>query len=71
MSTLLDTIEACIISRPLAALMDDHDELQVITPSHFVIGRSMTALPEDSTLDLKSQGLLRWRMLNQFRDNFG
>ena len=71
MSTLFATIEACMNFSRLAALTDNPDDLQAITSSHFVIGRSMTALAEDSTLDLKSQGLPRWRMLNQLRDNFG
>ena len=69
MSTLLATVEACMNSRPLAALKYDPDDLQVITHSYFVIGRSMMPLPEESTLDL-NQGLPRWRMLNQLRDNF-
>ena len=60
MSTLLANIEAFLDSKPLTALIDDPDDLQVITPSHFVLGHSMTALPEDSTLDLKSQCLARW-----------
>ena len=73
MSTLLATIEACMNSRPLAALSDNPDDLQVITPAHFLLGRSMLSLPAESTLTLKPVylGCLpRWRMLNQLRDNF-
>ena len=66
MSILLATIEGCMNSRPLTALKNDPDDLQVITPSHFVLVRSMMSLPEESILDLNPQGLPRW----QLRDNF-
>ena len=70
MFTLLATVEACMNSRPLEAFNDDPDDLRFITP-HFVLGRSMMSLPEESTLKLNSQDMLRWRMLNQLRVNFG
>ncbi|XP_055325735.1 uncharacterized protein LOC129579607 [Sitodiplosis mosellana] len=38
MSTLLAGIEACLNSRPICALSDDPNEIEALTPAHFLIG---------------------------------
>ncbi|KAH0944365.1 hypothetical protein HN011_004098, partial [Eciton burchellii] len=49
--TLLCQIEACLNSRPIAALSDDPSELSALTPGHFLIGRPLISVPEDSILE--------------------
>ncbi|XP_044760248.1 uncharacterized protein LOC123317705 [Coccinella septempunctata] len=46
LSTLLCQIEACLNSRPLIALSEDTEEIDVITPGHFLIGHPLKAIPE-------------------------
>lgn len=46
MCTLLAQVEACLNSRPLTPLSDDPNDLQPLTPAHFLIGESLHALPE-------------------------
>jgi len=69
LSTILVQIEACLNSRPLCPLTS-LDDLQALTPGHFLIGDSMMALPEPSPKDsslntefLNSQRMFRllWR----------
>ncbi len=59
MSTVICQIEACLNSRPLVPLNNTNDEISyVLTPGHFIIGRALVALPDDSKLD-QSLSLLR------------
>lgn len=59
--TLLCKIEACLNSRPISALSDDPTDLSVLTPGHFLIGRPLISLPEESVLDLNTNRLSRWQ----------
>ncbi|GBM48198.1 hypothetical protein AVEN_72475-1 [Araneus ventricosus] len=65
LSTLLIQIEAVLNSRPLKQFDDnDVDSLNVLTPSHFLIGDAITSPPEiveDAKLSLKG----RWDIVKQ------
>ena len=70
LSTLLSMIEACLNSRPISPISDDPTDLEALTPAHFLIGRSLLSLPEDS---LESEKILlcqRWKLVSQMRDCF-
>ena len=69
-STLLSMIEACLNSRPSPPLTDDISDFRVLTPAHFLIGRTMTSLPDSSSQNLNPTLSTRWKLLIKMRDDF-
>ncbi|XP_055856101.1 uncharacterized protein LOC129919272 [Episyrphus balteatus] len=68
MCTLLAQIEALLNSRPLCASSDS--DLDPLTPSHFLIGRPYTAIPEPSFLETPINRLGRWELLQNMMQGF-
>lgn len=69
--TLLSQVEACLNSRPLGPIHDDHSEDLALTPAHFLIGRALVTLPEEG--DFKSipdNRLERWQRLQKVNQLF-
>ncbi|XP_067142348.1 uncharacterized protein [Centruroides vittatus] len=70
METLLCQIEACLNSRPLTALSSDPNDLTVLTPGHFIIGDSLSAIPEPDLTSINSNRLSRWQLGQQMLQHF-
>lgn len=69
-TTVLCQIEACLNSRPLAQLTDSPDDLEPLTPGHFLIGSALTTYPEPSVLNLNENRLSRWQLVRQITERF-
>lgn len=70
LTTVLYQIEACLNSRPLCPLTDNADDLEALTPGHFIIGYPLTAPIE---LDLQGEPenrLSRWELCKRMRQDF-
>ncbi|XP_023248350.1 uncharacterized protein LOC111644041 [Copidosoma floridanum] len=70
LSTVLVEIEACLNSRPLGALSADVDDLQALTPSHFLHGCASTLLPDANLTDVPQNRLDRYQLLQRIRNLF-
>ncbi|XP_046145382.1 uncharacterized protein LOC123988673 [Osmia bicornis bicornis] len=68
-STVLVEIEACLNSRPLYPLSNDVEDLQVLTPAHF-LGIASGLIPEDAPPDVSENRLERFQLLQVTRNNF-
>lgn len=64
-TTLLVQIEGLLNSRPMFAISDDVNDLNFLTPSHFLIGTNLTALPEPNYEHLKESYLSRWQNIQK------
>ncbi|XP_055543107.1 uncharacterized protein LOC129728682 [Wyeomyia smithii] len=70
LATVLAQIEAVMNSRPLFTISNDPADPLVITPAHYLIGRSLTAPAEPSLEDVKVSRLSRWQHLQLLREQF-
>lgn len=52
LTTLLVQVEACLNSRPITAISDDHTEPFALTPGHFIIGEPLITLPVHDVVDV-------------------
>ncbi|XP_051162143.1 uncharacterized protein LOC127282103 [Leptopilina boulardi] len=70
MSTLLCQVEACVNSRPLGPLSNDANDLNYLTPGHFLIGRPLISVPEHTVLNLNESRLSRWQKVQCITEQF-
>ena len=68
--TLAIQIEAVLNSRPITPLSTDPNDLQPLTPAHFLIGRPLTALPEPTTELMNLKVLSRWEQVQKMSHLF-
>lgn len=64
-NTLLCQTEAVLNSRPIHPLSNNPDDLQVLTPGHFLIGTSLLALPDQNVIDLPLNRMSIWLHVQQ------
>ena len=69
-STVLTQIEACLNSRPLSPLTSDGDGIEALTPAHFLVGRSLESLPDQSFTYRNVSLLKRWELCQNIIQHF-
>ena len=70
MTTVITEIEAILNSRPLTPLSTDPDDLQPLTPGHFLTGDALNALPAPDLTSTQMNRLSRWQLTQQITQNF-
>ncbi|XP_015125911.1 uncharacterized protein LOC107047630, partial [Diachasma alloeum] len=63
-------IEAILNSRPLTPISTDPQDLQALTPAHFLIGDTLTSRPELNLMDKKVNMLNRWELIQKIKQEF-
>lgn len=70
LTTVLVQIEAILNSRPIAPLSENPEDLDVLTPGHFLVGEALTASIESDYLNLKADHLTRWELCGRMKQEF-
>lgn len=65
MNTVLCQIESCLNSRPLCPLTDDIEDLDVLTPNHFLTGQNLIPIVEEDFMGRPENMLKRWQFCMQ------
>ncbi|XP_057659310.1 uncharacterized protein LOC130895779 [Diorhabda carinulata] len=68
--TVLCQVESCLNSRPLYPLSNDPNDMNPLTPGHFLIGEALTTIPEPRLLDIKENRLSRFQKTQQILQRF-
>ncbi|XP_062533973.1 uncharacterized protein LOC134202990, partial [Armigeres subalbatus] len=70
LTTFLAQTEAILNSRPLIPVSDDPNDMSVLTPFHFLIGRLGLTVPEPALHDEKVGRLSRWQHIQLMQQHF-
>ena len=68
--TYVVEIEAILNSRPLTPVSSDPNDLLPLNPGHFIIGSSMTSIPQDNLCQVPAHRLNCWELAQQMRRHF-
>ena len=63
-------IEAILNSRPLTLLSSDPNDLLPLSPGDFLIGSSMTSIPQDDLRQVPARRFNCWKLAQQVRHHF-
>lgn len=68
--TVIIQIEAVLNSRPLGPLSTDPNDPRALTPSHLLIGRPLTSVPDPNLLEIKENQLSRFQYIQSMVQRF-
>lgn len=69
-NTLAIQIEGVLNSRPLFSMSNDPNDIVPITPSHFLIGRVLTSIPDYNLTEVHTNRLSRLQHVQQLYQQF-
>lgn len=71
LNTFVIEVEGILNSRPIMSLSSDPNDLLVLTPAHYLIGRPITTLPEGDVSTVPANRLSIWEHITKVRQDLG
>ncbi|GFU45635.1 integrase catalytic domain-containing protein [Trichonephila clavipes] len=69
--TLVVQIEVVLNSRPICPLSNDPNDVETLTPAHFLVGSSLVAIPDPDYTEIPMNRLSRWQLVQRMNNIFG
>jgi len=70
LNTFAIEIEGILNSRPITTLSSDPNDLLVLSPAHYLIGKPLTTLPEGDLTNVPANRLSTWQRITKVRQDF-
>ncbi|XP_018359963.1 PREDICTED: uncharacterized protein LOC108759145 [Trachymyrmex cornetzi] len=70
MSTVITEIEAILNSRPISPMSNDLNDVQALSPGHFLIGQPLNSYSHPNLEDIQINRLSRWQLVERLRQHF-
>lgn len=70
LNTFAIEIEGVLNSRPITSLLSDLNDLLVLSPAHYLVGKLLTAFPEGDLSAVPANRLSTWRHISKVRQDF-
>lgn len=70
MSTVIAEIESILNSRPISLISNDPNDMQALTPGHFLIGQPLNSYSHSNLEDVRINRLNQWQMVERLRQHF-
>ncbi|GFT61909.1 DUF5641 domain-containing protein [Trichonephila clavipes] len=68
--TLVVQIEAVLNSRPICPISNDPNDVETLTPAHFLVGSSLVAVPDPDYTEIPMNRLSRWQLVQRMNQYF-
>ncbi|XP_072932995.1 uncharacterized protein [Epargyreus clarus] len=70
LETVFTRVEAVLNSRPLCAVTEDPHGFDVLTPAHFLVGKSLLSVPEYDLTEVPNNRLKRYQLVQALHQRF-
>nr|XP_012218938.1 PREDICTED: uncharacterized protein LOC105670157 [Linepithema humile] len=70
LNTFTTEVEGILNSRPITAISSDPNDMLVLSPAHFLIGKPITTLPEVDMSSVPDNRLSNWQHISKVRQDF-
>ncbi|XP_067216867.1 uncharacterized protein [Linepithema humile] len=70
LTTFVTEVEGILNSRPITTISTDPNDVLVLSPAHYLIGKPITALPEGDLSSVPVNRLSTWQHITKVRQDF-
>ncbi|XP_039311986.1 uncharacterized protein LOC120359240 [Solenopsis invicta] len=70
LNTFVVEVEGILNSRPITSISSDPNDLLVLSPAHYLIGKPLTMLPENDYTSISDNRLSTWQHIAKVRQDF-